>query len=356
LRPVWKGIPLILLSLSGPNKLLQMKNIISFLLAFAIISFASCVRERKSPEKTTSPPAYQAVVPSFSADSACMYIERQLAFGPRVPGSEAHAACADWLEQTMRRFTDDVMVQPFRARAYNGEVLRGKNVISSFNPDKRIRILLCAHWDSRPYADHDPDPANHRLPIDGANDGASGVGVLIETARQFSMQLPEIGVDIIFFDLEDYGPPQDAQSHGSEDYWGLGSQFWSNNPHKANYRARYGILLDMVGVADATFLMEGFSMFYAPSTVKKIWDLAADLGYGDYFLTERGGYITDDHYYVNKIINIPTINIIHLEKDAANRSFFEHWHTINDNLEHIDKATLQVVGEVVLHAVYRERI
>jgi hypothetical protein len=315
----------------------------------------SCGGSDKTTQKDVAKTVPAIEVPEFNADSAYIFVEKQLAFGPRVPGTEAHAACALWLENSMKRFSPRVEVQAFRARAYNGSVLRGKNIITSFNPENRKRILLCAHWDSRPYADHDPDEENHRAAIDGANDGASGVGVLMEMARQFSMDAPGIGVDIIFFDLEDYGPPQDVQSQGSEDFWGLGSQFWANNPHIPNYRARYGILLDMVGVKDATFLMEGFSMMYAPSKVKKVWDMAEKQGYEKYFPRERGGYITDDHYYVNKIINIPTINIIHLETDPNGGSFFKHWHTVNDNLESIDKTTLGVVGDVVMNVVYLEK-
>ncbi len=315
----------------------------------------SCSNQSKPEDKKSQ--VHEVVdVPEFNRDSAYAYVEKQVMFGPRVPGSEAHAACATWLEGTMKRFADTVEVQSFRARAYNGKVLRGKNIIASFNTEQNKRILLCAHWDSRPYADHDPDETKHDTPIDGANDGASGIGVLIEIARQLSMQQPEIGVDIIFFDLEDYGPPQDAQNYGGQDHWGLGSQFWSRNPHVASYRARYGILLDMVGVKDATFLMEGFSMMYAPARVRKVWNLAADLGYGDYFVKESGGYITDDHYYINTIINIPTINIIHLDPQSANGSFFEYWHTLNDNMEHIDRATLGVVGRVVLHVVFNEKV
>ncbi|HSG67560.1 MAG TPA: M28 family peptidase, partial [Bacteroidales bacterium] len=310
-------------------------------------------KNQNSVSTHSKPPVIS--IPDFSADSAYAYIEEQLAFGPRVPGSDAHTACAAWLESKLANFADTVVVQAFKARAYNGEVLRGKNIIASFNPDNTRRVMLCAHWDSRPYADHDPDQANHKTPIDGANDGASGVGVLIELARQFNMEKPEIGIDIILFDLEDYGPPQDAQKYAGTDFWGLGSQHWSNNPHTTNYRARYGILLDMVGVKDATFLKEGFSMMYAPSKVKKVWDLANDLGYADYFVDEKGGYITDDHYYVNKIINIPTINIIHLDDNSPNGSFFRHWHTLNDNLESIDRGTLQVVGTVMMNVVYRER-
>jgi len=331
-----------------------MKFKIIYLVSLVGILFNSCSNSSKSVGNAKEVVEIVVDVPPFNADSAYHFIEQQLAFGPRVPGSDAHAACAAWLEQSMKRFSDIVEVQTFRARAYNGNVLRGKNIITSFKPESKKRILLSAHWDSRPFADHDPESSNHNIPIDGANDGASGVGVLMELARQFSLEMPEVGIDIIFFDLEDYGPPQEAQNYQGEDNWGLGSQFWANNPHKANYRARYGILLDMVGVKDATFMQEGFSMMYAPSKVKKVWDMAESLGYEKHFVRERGGYITDDHYYINKIIDIPTINIIHLDTESANGSFFDHWHTVNDNLEHIDRNTLLIVGEVVMNVVYRE--
>ena len=333
-----------------------MNSRISFLVLVMAMMVYACGSSEKpvNTETETETPDEVLQVPIFNADSAYAFIEKQVSFGPRVPGTEAHAACAAWLENTMTRFADTVIVQAFLARAYNGETLRGKNIIGSFNVENKKRVLLCAHWDSRPYADYDPDASKHDTPIDGANDGASGVGVLIETARQFSMQHPTIGIDIVFFDLEDYGPPQDAQSSATEN-WGLGSQHWSANPHTAAYRARYGILLDMVGVKNATFLMEGFSMMYAPSRVKKVWNMAAELGYDIYFPEEYGSYITDDHYFVNTIANIPTINIIHLEKEADQGSFFKHWHTVSDNMEFIDKNTLKVVGMVVLNVVYREK-
>ena len=331
----------------------MMKYILSGLTLIVALMVIACGSSEKQAEAKKTPEP-EIKVPGFNADSAYVYVEKQVSFGPRVPGTEAHSKCASWLENKMRSYADTVEVQAFKARAYNGEILRGKNIIASFKPESKKRILLCAHWDSRPYADHDPDKGNHRTAIDGANDGASGVGALIEMARQYSAQRPAIGVDIIFFDLEDYGPPEDAQSAGA-DYWGLGSQYWSNNPHKMNYRARYGILLDMIGVKDATFLKEGFSMQYAPSKVKKVWDVADNLGYGDYFPGKRGGYITDDHYYINKIFNLPTINIIHLEEESPSGSFFKHWHTVDDNMENIDKNTIQVVGNVVMHVVYHER-
>jgi hypothetical protein len=332
-----------------------MNSKINLLLLVLVIIISACGSSDKKVKQQAETPWETINIPAFSGDSAYLFIAEQLAFGPRVPGTEAHTACASWIGNTMRNYADTVVVQGFKARAYNGKILRGKNIISSFNVENKKRVLLCAHWDSRPYADHDPDLSKHQTAIDGANDGASGVGVLIEVARQFSHQHPTIGVDIIFFDLEDYGPPQDAQNYAGEDNWGLGSQYWANNPHETNYRAQYGILLDMVGVKDATFLMEGFSMMYAPSRVKKVWDIARKLGYAKNFLDEEGSYITDDHYYVNRIINIPTINIIHLDPESTNGSFFDHWHTVNDNIEFIDRNTLEIVGNVVLNVVYREK-
>jgi Zn-dependent M28 family amino/carboxypeptidase len=212
---------------------------------------------------------------------------------------------------------------------------------------------LAAHWDSRPFADNDPDLKNHRTPILGANDGASGVGILLEIARQISLARPDVGVDIIFFDLEDYGAPQDAQNNEG-DTWGLGSQHWSRMPHVPNYKAAFGILLDMVGDHQAQFPIEAYSNYFAPKIVKKVWDMAEKIGYGDYFPKTEGAPITDDHYYINKIANIPTINIIHLRPDSRNGSFVEYWHTLKDDMSNISPETLKIVGEVVLHVVYNE--
>ena len=306
---------------------------------------------RQTPKEAIPKPVIE--VPDFNADSAYAYVARQLSFGPRVPETEAHQQCAEWLTRTLERFTDQVTVQPFKARVYNNNILEGKNIIASFNPEKHNRIFLAAHWDSRPYADHDPDPSKHQTPIDGANDGASGTGVLLEIARQFSISNPPAGVDIILFDLEDYGPPQDNQTNQSTETWGLGSQYWSKNPHQFGYSANYGILLDMVGAPNARFPLEGFSMYYAPDITKKVWELAEDLGHNDYFVFEQGGYITDDHYFINQLAEIPTINIIHLDPTSSNGTFYEYWHTVNDNLYQLDRSTLKVVGTVVLNVVYR---
>jgi len=326
-----------------------------FIYIFLLFLIITGCGESTQQKKTTPQKTPKVSIPDFNADSAYQYVQQQVDFGPRVPNTPEHAECAKYLFSKIEQFCDTAIIQPFKARAYNGTVLNGQNIIGSFNPEQNSRILLCAHWDSRPYADYDPDPSNHDQPILGANDGASGVGVLLEVARQLNKQKPDIGIDIILFDAEDYGPPQDVQRNTETDYWALGSQYWARNPHKPGYLARFGILLDMVGATDAKFYMEGFSLYYAPGILKKVWNTAHRIGYSNYFFFEEGGYIDDDHKYVNEIIKIPTINIIHLDKDSPQSSFFEHWHTIHDDMDNIDRTTLKVVGQTLLTVIYEEQ-
>jgi Zn-dependent M28 family amino/carboxypeptidase len=297
--------------------------------------------------------AVEVVVPNFNADSCYTYIEKQLSFGPRVPNTEAHKATAAWLTATLKRFTPNVVVQSARLKAFDGTTLDAQNIIASFNPDKRGRILLCAHWDSRPFADHDPDPANRQKPVPAANDGGSGVAVLLEIARQMQQHSPEMGVDIVLFDAEDYGEPQELQGT-TEDSWALGSQYWSKNPHVPGYTARFGILLDMVGAANPAFTMEGSSMYYAPDIMRKVWNVADRLGFDAYFLNRKSGPITDDHVYVNENLRIPTIDIIDYDPDRP-KGFFDQWHTVDDNISHISKETLKAVGQTVITVVYETK-
>lgn len=325
-----------------------------YALFFITVVLAGCGSQgTKKDTVVQQEPVKQVVIPDFNADSAYRYVAEQVAFGPRVPGSQAQQECAKYLADKLRSFGAEVTEQKFQMRAYNDEVLDGINIIGAINPEANRRIILSAHWDSRPYADHDPDESKHRTPIDGANDGASGVGVLLEMARAMQHSKPDVGVDIILFDLEDYGPPDDAQNdQDGGDNWGLGSQYWAKNPHEYDYRAAYGILLDMVGASDAVFPMEGFSVYYAPHIVRKVWNKAQSLGYESYFPQQQGTYVNDDHLYVNKYANIPMIDIIHQDLTSSNNAFFEYWHTVKDNMETIDKATLGVVGEVVMAVVY----
>jgi Zn-dependent M28 family amino/carboxypeptidase len=310
-------------------------------------SDSSKKKERKKERTLT--------IPDFNADSAYQFVNAQVAFGPRVPNTPEHDSAAKYLLATLGRFADTAFIQSFQTRAYNGTVLNGQNIIGSFKPEEKSRILLCAHWDSRPYADHDPDPSLHSTPILGANDGASGVGVLLEIARILKNNKSRIGVDIIFFDAEDYGPPQDHQRRGQGNWWALGSQYWANNPHDYDYFARYAILLDMVGGHDARFFMEGYSMNYAPGILKKVWKTAHQIGYKEYFIFEQKGYIDDDHRPINEILKIPAINIIHLDDQSSNGSFFEHWHTVKDSMDAISKESLKIVGQTVLTVVFEEK-
>ena len=292
-------------------------------------------------------------VPVFDADSAYSYVAAQVAFGPRVPNTDAHKACADYLASELERHGAKMYIQEAVLTAYNGDRLNAKNIIGAFNPDKSRRVMLFAHWDSRPYADQDDDEANHHKPIDGADDGGSGVGVLLEIARQFGMNAPDIGVDIFFFDAEDYGPPVFVNDY-TRDPWALGTQFWVKNPHITNYKAAYGILLDMVGSKGATFYKEGYSVKYANMYVEKIWSTARNLGYGRYFVSAEGGMITDDHEYVIKGRGIPCVDIINLDPKGKNNGFGAHWHTMNDNMNIIDSETLKAVGQTVLEVIYND--
>ena len=322
------------------------------LLLMVLISFTSC-NNRPSGEKpaeTGKQTKPEVFVPGFNADSAYFYIEKQVAFGPRVPNTAAHKACAVWLENPLKRFTAEVVVQQTRLKASDGTLLDSRNIIASFNPEDKSRVLLCAHWDSRPWADHDPDPANRRKPVPAANDGGSGGGVLLEIARQMSQHNPGLGVDIVLFDAEDYGDHEESAS-STQDSWGLGSQYWSRNPHVPGYSARFGILLDMVGANGATFTMEGTSMYYAPEIMRRVWDVAHRLGYEEFFLKRQTGGLTDDHLYVNEITGIPTIDIIDYNPDRE-KGFFDYWHTVKDDMSNISKTTLHAVGHTVLTVVY----
>jgi len=327
----------------------------SYLLCLLVLlgSLASCKKdpsEDGSPSESRSATKYCKGMPEFQRDSAYAYVEKQVSFGPRVPGTEAHAQCADWMRRTLVRHGAEVKVQSFLAEVYTGEKFTGKNIIGAIKPRERDRILLCAHWDSRPFSDHDPDPSKHDQPVIAANDGASGVGVLLELARVFAQSDIPIGVDIILFDLEDYG---DADGNDATT-WGLGSQHWSRTRHEPGYRAEYGILLDMVGAKGAVFPKELFSQRYAGKQLDNVWNIAHLLGYNDLFSMEDGGAVTDDHYFINTIAGIPTIDIIHLDKNSTNKTFFSHWHTTTDDMSHIDKRTLGAVGDVLMNVLCRE--
>jgi len=310
----------------------------------------SCKQSPKAQNTAT-----EAVsVPVFNADSAYHYTATQVAFGPRVPGTDAHQSCADYLSGELKRFGATVTVQETTLQLQDGTPIPIKNIIGSFQPENKSRILLFAHWDTRPFADHDPNPDNWMKPIDGANDGAGACAALLEIARQIGMKQPAIGVDIAFFDLEDWGPPDFPAKNNHYGDWCMGAEYWARNPHIPNYVARYGILLDMVSAPDAQFYKEIVSQQNAPAVVKKVWEAARATGYDSYFIDQKGGQIEDDHIPVMKYRNIPSIDIIHYNPNTSS-GFGSYWHTLDDNMNNVSKTTLTAVGQTILYVLYHEK-
>lgn len=333
----------------------KFKIVVLFISVFSI-AFWSC-DTNKTKESTEKNPEDVVVekpnvaVPTFNQDSAFLYVEEQVAFGPRVPNTAKHDQCAAYLINKLKSFGLSVIVQEAKVKAFDNSTLNIKNIIAELNPEATERILLTAHWDTRPWADQDIKEKNK--PILGANDGGSGVGVLLEVARIISQNNPRVGVDIVLFDAEDYGQPDGTMIEQKSDTYCLGSQYWSKNLHKVNYRPIYGILLDMVGAKGATFTKEGNSVYYAPGIVSKVWAAANKIGYSNHFVNLNTGWITDDHLYINSLAGIPTIDILHHDL-ATQSNFGSYWHTHNDNMEAVDRNTLKAVGQTLLEVIYNE--
>lgn len=305
-----------------------------------LILFASCNSAEANKEES---PKENIVRLEFNADSCYNYLAKQVDFGYRIPSTKEHKECGKYLVSTLEQFADTVITQDVDLRAYNGTILESRNIIASWNPLSKNRIMLCAHWDTRPICDEDPVYENTKKPVLGANDGASGVAVLLELARLFSISEPNVAVDIILFDSEDYGHTDVEHSYC------LGSQYWSKNFHTPNYKARFGILLDMVGGKGAKFAKDVVSTYFANDVVNDVWNTASSLGYGSLFINEAGGSLIDDHFYVNTMAGIPCIDIIDYTLDEG---FPPTWHTVNDNLENIDKEVLKAVGTVLNNYIY----
>ncbi len=306
----------------------------------------------EEPIKEVKPAAAKVPVPQINADSTFYFLKKQVDFGPRVPGTKAHELCGNYLSKELKRFGFSLVTQRPPIHTYDQKEFKLYNIIGSYLPEKTNRILLMAHWDCRPFADAETDPALRNKPIDGADDGASGVAVLLEIARQINLSKPDIGIDIFFTDLEDYGQPDDSPLPKMENSWCLGTQYWCSSPHVAGYNAKFGILLDMVGAKGAVFPKEGTGLYYAPDIIDKVWRLAGHLGYSSYFVNNEMHSTTDDHLYVNKELKIPTIDIVHMRPDG--RGYGDHHHKQKDKIENIDPAVLKMVGQTVLEVVFRE--
>ena len=288
-----------------------------------------------------SPVTARVERPSFDADRAFRDLERQVAFGPRIPGSAGHAQQVEWLQTELRALADTVFLDPFQHVTGEGHELDLTNVIARFGPADGSRLLLLTHWDTRPKADQSSEAADREKPVPGANDGASGTAILLEFARMFNEQPPPGGVELLFTDGEDYGPSTADMFLGARYYAaGIGSE----NP------PAYGILLDMVGDADPSFPIEAYSMESAGQVVQRVWGIAADLGFRRFFPMDRTARVVDDHVQLIDA-GIPVADIIDFDYGPGNG----FWHTPRDVPENTSARTLLMVGDVVAEVVYRNR-
>jgi len=317
-----------------------MHNLKILFCILVLTGLISCEFSSKTPQEDRI-----VKIPVFDVDNAYAHIERQVEFGPRRMNSDAHEKCKLWLTEQLRKNGFIVQVQNFEATAYTKEVLKGSNIHGVYNPNVEERILLCAHYDTRHIADK--DTVNVEAPIDGADDGASGVGVLLEIARLIDEAKIPMGVDIVFFDAEDHGSDQRNQDYT----WGLGSQHWAKSLKDTDYAYKYGILLDMVGAKGATFRKEGYSLSSARTIVHQIWNLAKQMGKEQFFVDKTINSITDDHKFVIQYAKIPMVDIINVQ---ASGKFGDYHHKHSDNIDVIDKKTLAAVGQVVTAQIFRE--
>tara|TARA_Y100001935_G_scaffold224416_1_gene200858 strand:- start:280055 stop:281020 length:966 start_codon:yes stop_codon:yes gene_type:complete len=313
------------------------------ILFISILLFISCKQTENNGLQFVS---RDRDVPTFSADSAYYFIETQVNFSPRVPNTYGHAETREYLMAKLKDYAGDqsVFPQEFTAEGYSGD-MKLTNIIAAFNTSATDRIMLCAHWDTRPRADMDTVKTADYIP--GADDGGSGVGILLELARLMADNPPPVGVDIVLFDGEDYGTSGDIKKYF------IGSRYWAQNPPVPGYKPRFGILLDMVGAKGAQFPKEEYSMMYAPNLVNELWGIAEDKGYGHLFLNEPGAGVLDDHYIIDQYTDIPVIDVInHSRGEDGNIVFAEHWHTHRDDMPVISKETLKAVGEVLAELIY----
>jgi len=328
------------------NSILNKTNGLFVGLVFSVAIY-SCGDSPKTPTSTDKTNNKLKVIKEprndFNADSAYQNIEKQLLFGYRIPGTIEHKKCSEWLFKSLSSSCDTAYFQSTSTETFDGAKIPIYNIIGSFNPKAKKRLLLASHWDSRPYADEDANDPNK--PVPGANDGGSGTGILLELARVLknAEDKPEFGVDILFFDAEDLGKSQYPNS------FCLGSQIWAKSPHLPNYNANEAILLDMVGGANAEFYWEGNSSQWGYNTLAHVWTIGQELGHGNYFITKSTSPVIDDHFYVQKFSGIPMIDIIDYNSQDG---FADHWHTVNDNIQTIDKNTLHAVGSTLEHFIF----
>lgn len=334
-------------------KLNILRAVITLSALAVTMGMGSCAGKSARNADTETPPAEAPSVeaPDFNADSAYSHIKRQVEFGPRVPGTPTHAAAADYIARSLRSCGADTLMEQ-RATVTDGlgNPMAIRNIFARFNTSAPSRILLVAHYDTRPWADAESDESLHNTPIPGANDGASGVGVLLEIARLIQSRPAAIGVDILMVDGEDSG----LHDSPDEDTWCLGTQYWVQHmPYSGSDRPRYAVLLDMVGGTGARFHREPISDHAARQVVDKVWNAAARAGYGQVFVNQPGSPVIDDHLYLNRA-GIPAIDIIEAVSTSTG-TFPPTWHTLSDDLRHISTSSLKAAGQTVTNVIYSEK-
>lgn len=325
------------------------KHLLNLVFPALLVLLAGCGggNEQKPVENKPAENLVKVALPAFNSDSAYIYTEKQVAFGPRVPNTPAHVKCSDYLIAELKRHGAEVIVQEGSATAYTGESLKFRNIVGRVNPQLKQRVMISCHWDTRPFSDQDAEKPKERF--DGAVDGAASGGIMLELARVLKTSPAPVGLDLVFFDAEDYGSPTTANSYC------LGSQYFASKPPIKENLPKYGINLDMVAAAGAQFHREGYSMEYASNIVMRVWSIAEELGYAQSFVQQNTNPITDDHYYVNSILGIPTIDIIQHDPNSQT-GFGTYWHTQSDNMKAVDKSTMQMIGRVMLGVVFAEKV
>ncbi len=306
-----------------------------------LLSLLAGCGNRQSQPKQSQGVRETVNIPVFDGKKAFQFLVAQTNFGPRVPNSPAHEQCLNYLENELAACADTVTLQPFTWPGYDNTTLHCTNILASFNNKAVTRVLLIAHWDSRPRADQDPDPKKRHFPVPGANDGASGVAVLLEIARHCKARPPAIGVDIVLTDGEDYGYERDLQNYF------LGARYFASHLPEG-YHPMFGILLDMVGDSQLEIPKEPNSISNAPDVVNLVWSTAKNLGVYQ-FTDAVQRPVSDDHIPLNEA-GIRTIDLIDFDyPDASNR----YWHTTMDTPDKCSAESLEAVGRVLLTVIYQ---
>jgi peptidase M28-like protein len=302
--------------------------------ALALFGAASCDRVRPGPKT------------AFSGEQALAYARTQVDFGARVPGTEGHHRTGDWIVAQMRQRADTVIQQQWTHVTQRGDSLPMRNILARFHPEMEQRVLYLAHWDTRPVADQDRNLGARQMPIPGANDGASGVALLIALGDVLTKTPPSVGVDLLLVDGEDYGSFADSNNPDVL----IGSRYFAEHLPSPDYRPLFGVLWDMIGDRDLNIYQEQNSVQAAPEVVQRVWQTAKELGYDDYFIPEVIEPITDDHVPLIKK-GLRVIDVIDIDygppiENGGSRPAATYHHTMQDTIDKVSARSLQIVGDV----------